>query len=77
MRCHMALFNRQIRKYFEDFEVDLEMLLKCRENVTRRRKVAKRANKIMAVQREGTKEAEQRHHGAKATKTTQTRVKKY
>ena len=29
----------------------------------------------MTIQREETKEAKQRHHGAKATKTTKTRAK--
>ena len=35
---YMILFNRQIQWYFGDFEVDLEMLSKCCENVTMRRK---------------------------------------
>ena len=43
-------------------------MLKCRENVTIRRKADQKGNQIITVQGEGTKEAKQRHHGAKATK---------
>ena len=59
---------------FAFFMVDQE-LLKCRENVTMRRKGDQKGNKIMTVQSEETKESKQRHYGAKTTKTTKTPVK--